>query len=304
MHLDDDLDLDDDLRLCDDDDVDDADGVFDAVFVGRATDGGRRLAMGEHVEPLRGELSLRGSRRRPLLRDDDDELRSDDDDDDDLAGVFGFLRLLVAPVLGRVGSHDEQLRNAGFELQLLAPVLLGFCLRTGRGSLHYADDLDDDDDGGVLAMLYLDDDVDDDDDRRLLGFLSIQMVDRRFGVVQNRRPLRLDLSLSFAVENVVGRFVRGRAGSLCRNDDDDVDDLDLDDLDDNNNDDNNNDDDLDDDNDGPLRNVHLWRGVRGRRVARDQLHRNVRLWIYDERPRRNQRALRLARAVAMDLPML
>jgi len=78
------------------DDLDDADGVFDPVFVGRATVDVWFVVLGQHVEPLRGELSMSCADVRRVLRDDDDELRSDDDDDDAPSPrLLGRLRVLV-----------------------------------------------------------------------------------------------------------------------------------------------------------------------------------------------------------------
>jgi len=100
--------------------------------------------------------------------------------------------------------------------------------------LRRAGDLDDDDDAvAVLVLLFVDDvlDLDDlDDGRPVFVELRLQMVDRVVGVVQGPRPMRGELPMSDAVENVVGRRVRSRGRSLRRHDDD-LDD-DLDDLDD------------------------------------------------------------------------
>lgn len=115
---------------------------------------------------------------------------------------------------------------------LRCAVVFGKRLRPRVGSLRRPGDLDDDDDAvAVLVLLLVDDvlDLDDlDDAEPVFAELRVQMVDRFVGVVQGPRPVRVELPVSDAVENVVGRRVRSRGRSLRRNDDDVDDNLDVD----------------------------------------------------------------------------
>lgn len=78
------------------DDLNDAGRVRDVVFVGRSTVDLWFVVLGQHVEPMRGELPVSRADERRVLRDDDDELRSDDDNHNAPSPrLLGRLRVLV-----------------------------------------------------------------------------------------------------------------------------------------------------------------------------------------------------------------
>lgn len=205
--------------------------LCDAVFVGRAT---RPLGvvLDENGRPLRGELPVPLADGRSLLRDDDDELFADNDDHNaDAPRLLGFVRLLVAS-LGFVLEADEQrVRDRRRRLLLRGPVLFGERLRPDDRSLYGPGDLDDDNDAGPLLVLLLVDDVLDvdhnDDAEPVFAELRLQVVDGRLELVQGPRPLRGELPVSLAVDDMVGRRVRSRGRSVRGNDDHNDDDLDL-----------------------------------------------------------------------------
>lgn len=182
---------------------------------------------------MRGKLPMSCADWRRVLRVDDDELRSDDDDYNAVPCLLGKLRFLVVAGVKWLETHEQQLRRCRRRLFLCCAVVFGKQLRPGFGPLYGPVDVNDNDDAGpVLVLLLVDDVLDNNDPRTLFIKLRLQVVDRVVGVVQGPRPLRGELPMSDAVENVVGRRVRRRARSLRRDYDDDDDDNDLDDDDD------------------------------------------------------------------------
>ncbi len=111
--------------------------------------------------------------------------------------------------------------------------------------------------------------------------------------------MRGELPVSLAVDDMVGQSLRSRGRSLRGNDDHNDDDHN--DNNNHNDDDDHNDNDLDVDDDARLRFVYLGTRLRGRRRPRGQLHRNVRMYANNQRPREPDGPVFLGRVVDLEL---
>lgn len=166
------------------------------------------MVVGSNNEPVRGVVSLSIARgeREPVLRDDLDELHADNHNDDAGPKLRRVVRVLVAAELVGVEIDSERLFGARW-LFVFGPLGRGKCVRAVVGSMFERRVDDNDDARPLLALLRNDNDLDDLDDDGVFVELRVSLVDRVVDVVQNRRPVRGVVSLSLAVENVVGRRV-------------------------------------------------------------------------------------------------